>query len=114
MTHKEQQLYRFIYDYQTLNRGVSPSFEEMMYGIDVNSKSGIFRLLNSLEEQGMIVRGHNRHRRITVLLGPSTLSVITDDQLAEEASRRGMILCRIGGKKPSDGPLIASVSLTEV
>lgn len=114
MTHKEQRLYRFIHDYQSLNKGVSPSFEEMMYGIDVHSKSGIFRLLKSLEEQGLISRGHNRHRRITINLNAHQLAMVSDDELASEASRRGMILCRIGDKKPNDGPLIGSISLTEV
>lgn len=100
MTHRERQLLDFIRHYQMKNRGVSPSFDDMVAALSLHSKSGVFRLLQALEEQGRISRGHNRHRRITILSNPD-FADMTDRAFAEEARRRGFALVKMVDDKMS-------------
>ena len=94
MTRLERSLLGYIVDYQAANYGVSPSFEEMMKAIGIRSKSGIFRMLNSLEEQNILRRDRNRARRLFVTFKPDDLAFIgvTNEQLVHEAMKRGLIV----------------------
>lgn len=47
--------------------GVSPSFREIMRALGLNSTCGVQRMLNALEERGMIRRLKDRSRAIEVL-----------------------------------------------
>lgn len=47
--------------------GTAPSFEEMKSSLGLTSKSGVHRLLSSLEERGFIRRIPNRARAIEVI-----------------------------------------------
>lgn len=63
-----------LYDYLTSHRdfmGVMPSFDEMRDAMGLASKSGIFRLLEALEEKGLIRRIRHRARAIEILPDPS-------------------------------------------
>jgi repressor LexA len=73
LTRKMRELLNFIELYQA-ETGYSPSLDNMKDHLQVRSKSGIHRLINSLEERGMISRLHNRSRAI-VILHPPTLSI---------------------------------------
>jgi len=66
LTKKQAELYAFIRDYQR-EHGISPAFEEMRVAIDLASNSGIHRLLNGMEERGLLRRLHHRHRAIELL-----------------------------------------------
>lgn len=69
LTEKQRQLLLFIND--ILNkRGVSPSYEEMRCALNLKSKSGIFRLLASLEERGFLRKMPHRARALEVLKLP--------------------------------------------
>ncbi len=66
LTERQHKLLTYLRDYQTEN-GYSPSFEEMRIALDLKSKSGIHRLLYSLEERNFIRKLSNRARAIDVL-----------------------------------------------
>lgn len=66
LTRKQHNLLVFIN--QCLQKtGVSPSFDEMRFALNLKSKSGIHRLVNGLEERGFIRRLPRRARAIEVL-----------------------------------------------
>ena len=69
LTEKQRQLLLYIND-QLNKRGVSPSYDEMRKALDLKSKSGIFRLLNSLEERGFLRKMPHRARALEVLKLP--------------------------------------------
>jgi len=70
LTRKQRALYEFIRDYVAANHGVPPSFDEMKDAIGLASKSGVHRLINSIEERGYISRLPNRARAIMLLDKP--------------------------------------------
>ena len=67
-TQRQLDLLRFIAGYQRAHDGVSPSFTECAAGIGVAGKSGISRLLTSLEERGLIQRMYRRERAMKLLV----------------------------------------------
>jgi repressor LexA len=67
MTRKQQELYDFIVAYIGANDGVAPSYEEMKNELGLASKSGVHRLMNALEERGMIQRLPYRARAIKIM-----------------------------------------------
>ena len=69
LTKKQYQLLMFI-DERLRASGVSPSFDEMKDALDLKSKSGIHRLISSLEERGFIRRLPNRARALEVMRLP--------------------------------------------
>lgn len=68
LTAMQLETLAFITNYIDGN-GIPPSFDEIKDGLGLRSKSGIFRLVNALEERGKIHRLHNRARAIA--LGPA-------------------------------------------
>lgn len=66
-TRKQAELLRFITEYIATNGGVSPSFDEMAVGVNLVSKSGVHRMLTSLEKRGLIRRLHRTNRCIEVI-----------------------------------------------
>jgi repressor LexA len=67
LTHQMRDLLDFITTSTAENRGVSPSYAEMMAATGLKSKSNIHRLLKALEERQYIRRIPNRARAIEVL-----------------------------------------------
>ena len=55
LTKKQKELFDFLSDYIANNK-ISPSFEEMKTAVKLKSKSGIHRLINSLQQRGFIKR----------------------------------------------------------
>ena len=58
---------RFISGFQA-HHGYCPSFVEVMRGVGLHSKSGVARLLNGLEERGLIRRPAQTARAIEILV----------------------------------------------
>ena len=83
LTEKQHQLLLFIAK-EMEKRGVSPSYDEMRLALDLKSKSGIFRLLSSLEERGFIRRLPHRARALEVLKMPPTPIVEMEKFLPQE------------------------------
>lgn len=67
ITATQKRLLDYLRQYTVDNQGVSPSYNEMRTALGLASKSGINRLVCSLEERGMIRRIPNRPRAIEVL-----------------------------------------------
>lgn len=70
MTHRQRELLVFICAYLAEHGGVSPSFNEMQRALGLSSKSGVFRLIDALREQGFVERDANRVRSVRVLRAP--------------------------------------------
>jgi repressor LexA len=69
LTKKQHKLLMLINE--TLKSdGVAPSFEEMKVALELKSKSGIHRLISSLEERGFIRRLPNRARALEIIRLP--------------------------------------------
>ena len=66
LTSKQKDLFRFLAQ-NIENNNYCPSYDEMKNALNLASKSGIHRLLNSLEERGFIKRLPNRARAIEIL-----------------------------------------------
>ena len=66
LTAKQKDLFRFLTQ-NIENNNYCPSYDEMKNALNLASKSGIHRLLNSLEERGFIKRLPNRARAIEIL-----------------------------------------------
>ena len=81
LTQKQHQLLLFIAK-EIEKRGVSPSYDEMRLALDLKSKSGIFRLLGSLEERGFIRRLPHRARALEVVKIPSAHVSAFDDYIS--------------------------------
>ena len=73
LTKKQKELYDFLTKYISKNY-ISPSFEEMKEAVNLKSKSGIHRLITSLEQRGFIKRLKHKARamEITKKLSDST------------------------------------------
>ena len=69
LTSKQFKLLNYISSYLQ-ETGMSPSFDEMKEALDLKSKSGIHRLITSLEERGFLRRLTHRARALEVLKLP--------------------------------------------
>ena len=65
LTKKQKELYDFLAHYIKSNQ-ISPSFEEMKRAVNLKSKSGIHRLITSLEQRGFIKRLKHRARAMEI------------------------------------------------
>ena len=62
------------------NNKISPSFDEMRKYLGLSSKSGVHRLISSLEERGFIKRLHNKARAIKIIKEEDNLSLNLSDK----------------------------------
>ena len=72
LTRKQYDLLLFINEYINSN-GVSPSFDEMKDALNLKSKSGIYRLIGSLQERGFLAKLANRARALEVIRLPGNV-----------------------------------------
>src|SRR5215475_9735909 len=73
LTTKQKELLAFIHE-RLQETGVPPSFEEMKEALDLQSKSGVHRLIMALEERGFIRRLPHRARAIEVIKLPEAMA----------------------------------------
>ena len=73
LTRKQLELLLFINE-RLKEEGVPPSFEEMKMALDLQSKSGVHRLIVALEERGFLKRMPNRARALEVIKLPDSHS----------------------------------------
>ena len=71
LTRKQLELLLFINE-RLKEEGVPPSFEEMKMALDLQSKSGVHRLIVALEERGFLKRMPNRARALEVIKLPES------------------------------------------
>ena len=65
LTKKQKELFVYLRDYISSNK-ISPSFEEMKNAVNLKSKSGIHRLITSLEQRGYIKRLKHKARAMEI------------------------------------------------
>jgi repressor LexA len=65
LTKKQKELFLYLRDYISSN-DISPSFEEMKNAVNLKSKSGIHRLITSLEQRGYIKRLKHKARAMEI------------------------------------------------
>ncbi len=65
LTKKQKELFVYLRDYISSN-DISPSFEEMKNAVNLKSKSGIHRLITSLEQRGYIRRLKHKARAMEI------------------------------------------------
>ena len=66
LTKKQKELFDYLSIYIKENT-ISPSFEEMKAAVNLKSKSGIHRLITSLEERGFIKRLKHKARAMEII-----------------------------------------------
>ena len=65
LTKKQKELFYYLKDYISSNE-ICPSFEEMKNAVNLKSKSGIHRLITSLEQRGYIKRLKHKARAMEI------------------------------------------------
>lgn len=65
LTKKQKELFDYLNEYMSKN-SISPSFEEMKNAVNLKSKSGIHRLITSLEQRGFIKRLKHKARAMEI------------------------------------------------
>tara|TARA_B100000287_G_scaffold435616_1_gene504962 strand:+ start:8145 stop:8756 length:612 start_codon:yes stop_codon:yes gene_type:complete len=65
LTVKQKKLLDFLVDYYETNL-IYPTFDEMRNYLNIKSKSGIHKLLSSLEEKGVVNRLPHKARALTI------------------------------------------------
>jgi len=65
LTKKQKELFDYLSNYIAKN-SISPSFEEMKNAVNLKSKSGIHRLITSLEQRGFIKRLKHKARAMEI------------------------------------------------
>lgn len=105
LTPKQAQLLRYLTACQEDGTGVSPTFDQMAAVMGLKSKSGIYRLLSSLQERGFIKRRHGIARSIVVLFRPGEVpgSEVSLDDLRSVVGK----LCEREGFATTCAALIA-------
>lgn len=76
LTRKQHTLLMFIHD-RLQETGVCPSFDEMRDALGLKSKSGVHRLITSLEERGFLTRLAHKARALEVTRLPEGMSPAT-------------------------------------
>ena len=85
MTPKQQQLLAYVRDYFE-RTGLTPTVQEMRDALDLKSKSGVFRLVDALVEQGHLLRTPNRARGLDLPM--ASLAAVPTALLEMELARR--------------------------
>ena len=66
LTKKQKELFDYLGQYIAKYK-ISPSFEEMKKAVNLKSKSGIHRLITSLEQRGFIKRLKHKARAMEII-----------------------------------------------
>lgn len=67
LTQRQADCLAFIKDYVAAHDGVGPSFQEIMDGMGLSSKSGVHRLMNALQTRGHVRYLFGRRRSIELV-----------------------------------------------
>ncbi|MBI28711.1 MAG: repressor LexA [Pelagibacteraceae bacterium] len=86
LTKKQKQLLDYLTDF-TGKSGISPSFEEMKEALNLKSKSGIHRLITSLEQRGFIKRLKHKARAMEVIRSPEDVNNSNNNNAFNNTSR---------------------------
>ena len=84
LTKKQKELFVYLNNYISSNE-ISPSFEEMKNAVNLKSKSGIHRLITSLEQRGYIKRLKHKARAMEITKDLPNNNVKTINYAKEES-----------------------------
>ena len=84
LTKKQKELFVYLNNYISSNE-ISPSFEEMKNAVNLKSKSGIHRLITSLEQRGYIKRLKHKARAMEITKDPPNKNVKSINSYKEES-----------------------------
>ena len=97
MTHLQEKMLAFLRVWFKTHVE-SPSFDEIMEGVGMNTKSHVSKVLLRLEEEGHIIRQHNRARSIRLVSLPADNVVMAAaavlDAILEENIATGTVTIR--------------------
>lgn len=87
--------------------GVSPSYDQLAGELGLTSKSSVFRLINQLEQQGLVRRDYHRARSITVVAdapayAPAALDLLSTEALDDLIAHASGIRAHRTGAKLTD------------
>ncbi len=66
MTRQQQKLLRFIEAYILANEGMSPTYDEMMSALGLQSKSNVHRMVGYLLHEGRLIKRHYGARGLSL------------------------------------------------
>lgn len=92
LTPKQYRLLNLI-DEKVKATGIPPSFEEMKNILGLRSKSGIHRLISSLEERGFIRRLPYKARALEVIKMPGEAVSSEQEDLKKHKTIKMPIIC---------------------
>ena len=75
LTRQQRALLNFIEEYQA-RHAASPSYEEMMEALGLQSKSGVHRLVHALRDRGHITLSEHKARTIALVGRPEPVQEI--------------------------------------
>ena len=84
LTRKQKELFVYLNNYISSN-DISPSFEEMKNAVNLKSKSGIHRLITSLEQRGYIKRLKHKARAMEITKDLPNKNVKSINSFMEES-----------------------------
>ena len=84
LTKKQKELFVYLNNYISSNE-ISPSFEEMKNAVNLKSKSGIHRLITSLEQRGYIKRLKHKARAMEITKDLPNKNVKSINSIKEES-----------------------------
>ena len=84
LTKKQKELFVYLNNYISSN-DISPSFEEMKNAVHLKSKSGIHRLITSLEQRGYIKRLKHKARAMEITKDLPNKNVKSINSFKEES-----------------------------
>jgi repressor LexA len=99
LTKKQHQLLVFIRD-RVARDGVAPSFDEMKEALQLQSKSGIHRLIMALEERGFLRRLPHRARALEVIKVPDNIAAEQTPQRPSVGFTPNVITGNFSGAMP--------------
>ena len=94
LTKKQKNLFEYLNLYIKKN-GIAPSFEEMKNAVNLKSKSGIHRLIISLEERGFIKRLKHKARAMEIIKSVNDNFVI-NNQIERKVANQSTYIPLLG------------------
>lgn len=76
LTQRQQQCLDFLRSYIG-EHGIAPSFNEIAGALNLKAKSGVSRIINGLEERGVVRRVPNRARALEIVEPGTTYDPLT-------------------------------------
>ena len=94
LTKKQKTLFEYLSGYIQKN-GIAPSFEEMKSAVNLKSKSGIHRLIISLEQRGFIKR--LKHKARAMEITKNLHGILTNnDSILKQSSNHSISIPLLG------------------